>query len=235
MISLKRVFDFFFSLILLFCLSPVVLLALLAVFLFDFHSPIYLSSRVGMFGKTFPFLKIRSMIPLADQQGSSSTSSNDVRLTFPGRFIRAFKFDEIPQFVNVLFGQMSVVGPRPQVPSAVETYTNHEVQLLSVKPGITDFASIVFSDESDILSPFNDADKAYDDYIRAPKTDLALFYIKHSSFILDVKIILLTLLSIFNRPLALLYVSRILRSLGAPPKLVTLSLRRSPLLPTSHQ
>ena len=205
------------------------LFCLFSCLVYDFSNPIYVSTRIGLSGKPFRLYKIRSMIPRADRSGVTSTSSDDNRLTPPGRFIRLLKIDEFPQFINVFLGDMSIVGPRPQVPVAVDSYTDNELMLLSVKPGITDFSSIVFSDESEILSGHSDPDWAYDIYIRKPKARLARFYIAHSSFALDLKIVFATFLSLFSRSSALRIVSSTLGSLNAPRDLVDLSLRRSPL------
>ena len=232
MFYLKRVFDFSFSVFVVLLVFPIVLLACLSVYFYDLCNPIYASTRVGISGKPFKLYKIRSMIPRADRSGVTSTASDDNRLTKPGRFIRSLKIDELPQFLNVLLGDMSIVGPRPQVPVAVDMYSDNELMLLSVKPGITDFSSIVFSDESDILSGYDDPDLAYDIYIRKPKARLAQVYINHSSLALDLKIVFATFLSLFSRASALRVVAKILVSLDAPRDLVDLSLRRTPLLPS---
>ena len=116
--------------------------------------------------RNFKLLKIRSMISNADKSGVSSTSSNDSRITSIGKIIRKFKMDEILQLINVIRGEMSLVGPRPQILSEVKMYSDFEKNLLSIKPGITDFSSIIFSDEGDILKNSSDPNKDYNKLIR---------------------------------------------------------------------
>jgi lipopolysaccharide/colanic/teichoic acid biosynthesis glycosyltransferase len=160
-----------------------------------------------------------------------STSAGDSRITPVGHFIRRYKLDEVTQLWNVLLGDMSLVGPRPNVERETRLYTDVEQQLLSVQPGITDYASIVFSDEGDILQGQPDPDLAYNQLIRPWKSRLGLFYIEDRSLILDLKLIVLTIVAIVSRPNALLAVSRELEARGAPPELVQIALRRDRLIP----
>ena len=148
---LKRLFDFFTSIVLLLAFSPILLIFSFLIWKQDYHTPFYIAPRVGKNGKIFKMIKFRSMIINADQSGVDSTSSNDSRITKLGKFIRKFKIDELPNFINIFKGDMSFVGPRPNVKRETDLYTNKEKLLLSVRPGITDLASIVFSDEGDIL------------------------------------------------------------------------------------
>ena len=173
----KRLIDFSISLLLLLIFSPLLFLLSFLVYLQDFRHPLYMPSRVGFRGRNFTMFKMRSMVFNADSTGVDSTSSTDSRITPLGSFIRRFKIDELTQLINVLLGTMSLVGPRPNVQTEVDLYTKVELSLLSVKPGITDISSIVFSDEGDILSEFDDPDLAYNQYIRPYKSSLGLFYI----------------------------------------------------------
>ncbi len=171
------------------------------------------------------------MIIKADQTGVDSTSSDDKRITPLGHFIRKYKLDELTQLWNVLIGDMSLVGPRPNVQRETDLYTSEERKLLSVKPGITDFASIVFSDEGEILKGYSDPDIAYNQLIRPGKGYLGLFYISNQSLMLDIKICFCTLLLIISKPSALRKVLNILSQLQAEQYLLDLASRIYPLKP----
>ncbi|MGE0160037.1 MAG: sugar transferase [Gemmatimonadales bacterium] len=212
--------------------SPIVLPVLILVWAQDWHSPFYVAPRVGKGGRLFAMVKLRSMIVNADRSRVDSTASNDRRITPVGHFIRRFKLDELGQFWNVLVGEMSVVGPRPNVKREVDLYTPVERRLIEVKPGITDFASIVFSDEGHILEGFADPDLAYNQLIRPGKSRLGLFYVDRSSLVLDLELCWWTAVAIFSRPAALRGICRLLARAGAPPDLVELASRRSELVPT---
>lgn len=196
---IKRIFDFVTALVGLIFLSPVLILIILAIWLQDFKSPFYISERVGKNEKTFKIIKLRSMIVGADKKGVDSTSANDSRITAVGKIVRKYKLDELSQLFNVIKGDMSLVGPRPNVKRETDIYTVEEKKLLTIKPGITDFASIVFADEGEILENKSDPDIAYNQLIRPGKSRLGLFYIEHQSLILDLKIILLTIVAILSR------------------------------------
>ena len=178
--------------------------------------------------KTFLMLKFRSMIEGADRSGVSSTSSSDNRITKIGHYIRRYKLDETVQLWNVLRGDMSLVGPRPNVLSETSLYTREEQRLLDVKPGITDFASIVFADEGEILEGFDDPDEMYRVLIRPGKSQLGLFYVEKNTLLLDI-LILATVLSVFSRNTALFAISKLLKFYGANDELVKLSSRKFPL------
>jgi lipopolysaccharide/colanic/teichoic acid biosynthesis glycosyltransferase len=176
-------------------------------------------------------VKLRSMIIGADSSGVDSTSHGDLRITAVGSFIRRYKLDEVTQLVNVLRGDMSLVGPRPNVRRETDLYTDVECGLLSVKPGITDFASIVFADEGEVLDGHDDPDIAYNQLIRPGKSRLGLFYIEHRSIWVDLRICLLTGVGIVSRERALLGVSELLAELGANRELVALATRHHELQP----
>ena len=227
---MKRFTDLIISFLGLVLLSPVILPILIIVWLQDFHNPFYVASRVGKNEKIFKMIKLRSMKINADKSGVDSTSSNDSRITTVGKFIRKFKLDEISQLINVFIGDMSLVGPRPNVKRETDLYTLEEKHLLSVKPGITDFSSIVFSDEGDILKDSDDPDLDYNQLIRPWKSRMGIFYIKNKSLGLDLSLIFLTIISIFSRDLALKKINKILVRLNADKNLINIAKRNSKLI-----
>ena len=194
---MKRLFDIGFSLIGLILTFPIFLL--LGIWIkTDSSGPIfYRGARVGKFGKSFKIFKFRTMVMNADKIGGASTANDDPRLTKVGKFIRKLKFDELPQFFNVLLGDMSFVGPRPEVQHYVDMYTEEEKEILNVRPGITDWASIYNPDEGAILEGSPDPEKTYMEKIRPTKLRLQLKYAKEHSFWIDMKIIITTLRVIF--------------------------------------
>jgi lipopolysaccharide/colanic/teichoic acid biosynthesis glycosyltransferase len=216
----KRFFDVTISAIILIVFSPILVIAMLAVFFEDLKNPIYTAKRVGKNTKLFSMYKIRSMRVGADKNGVESTSSNDVRITKIGAYIRKFKIDELSQFVNVLVGDMSIVGPRPNTINEVEKYSDEEQRLLSMKPGITDIASIVFSNEGDILRLSSNPDKDYERLIRPWKSELALTYVNHNNVILDIIIMLGTAIAIFDRSRALRIMAKQLSKLQCRKELI---------------
>ena len=191
----------------------------------DGGSPLYIASRVGRGGELFRMLKLRSMRIDSDKTGVTTTTASDDRVTPIGNVVRRFKLDELMQFANVLKGEMSVVGPRPQVQSAVDDYTPAERGLLDARPGITDFSSIVFADEGDILAGSDDPDGDYDRIIRPWKSRLGLFYNQRRSLPTDLRLIALTALALVSRPRALQGVSALLDRLGADLELVEVARR----------
>lgn len=229
---MKGIVDFVVALVVLILLAPLLLIVAVAVYAYDRHSPLYGAKRVGKDGRPFVMIKFRSMVVDADKSGVTSTATDDSRITPIGQLIRRFKLDELTQFYNVLVGDMSLVGPRPNVASGTDLYTAEERHLLSMKPGVTDFASIVFADEGEILAGHADADFAYDQLIRPWKSRLGLFYIQKSSLLLDLKLVLLTAVNIVSRNVALRHISATLQGLGAPEELIRVSTRTAPLTPT---
>jgi len=227
----KRLMDITVAAAGLLILSPILITVSFIVFLQDFHNPLYIAPRVGKQRKMFKMVKLRSMIVAADKSGVDSTSTSDNRITWIGRFIRKIKLDEITQLWNVLIGDMSLVGPRPNVERDVAIYTEEELHLLDVRPGITDFSSIVFSDEGDILEGSEDPDLDYNQLIRPWKSRLGILYIIHQSMLLDIKLILLTVTSIISRQKALNGINRILSKLSPGEKLIEIVKRESGLVP----
>ena len=226
----KRMIDIIFSLIILITLSPILIIILIAVWVGDKKSPFYLAKRVGKENLDFTMIKIRSMSINAEKSGVNSTSTDDERITRIGHFIRRFKLDEIFQFLNVIQGNMSIVGPRPNTRKwGVDLYTSEEMKLLSVNPGITDFSSIVFSDEGKILENKEDPDLAYNQLIRPWKSRLGLIYIKQQSILLDIEIIIYTLVALISKRIALNWVSKKLENFGVDQDLVNISKRETEL------
>jgi lipopolysaccharide/colanic/teichoic acid biosynthesis glycosyltransferase len=228
----KRLTDIIFSSIGLLITSPILLPVMFLVWKQDRHSPFYVAERVGKDLKPFRMVKLRSMMKNADASGVDSTSANDMRITPIGQFIRKFKLDELTQLWNVLIGDMSLVGPRPNVKREVDLYTDEELRLLSIKPGITDFSSIVFSDEGEILSDKKDPDLAYNQLIRPGKSRLGLFYVQNSTLRTDLVLLVLTVIAVFSRSRALIFNANYLQSINAPADLVKIALRQDPLIPT---
>jgi len=228
---MKRLFDIFISLLGLVILSPVLLTFMYLVYRQDKHSPFYVAPRVGKNGVMFKMLKLRSMSVNADKSGVDSTSVDDIRITPIGHEIRRYKLDEFTQLWNVLIGDMSLVGPRPNVLSDTNLYTDIEKGLLTVRPGITDFSSIVFSDEGDILEGMKDPDLAYNQLIRPWKSRLGLSYIKNQSLFLDFQLILYTVIAIISKQRALAWVAVKLNNLNVDTDTVKISKREVSLYP----
>lgn len=229
---MKRIFDLVVAGLGLIIASPVLIIVITLIWFYDRGSPFYIASRVGRDGQAFRMYKLRSMIVNADRAGVTSTGANDRRITPVGHFVRRYKLDELIQLWNVIRGDLSLVGPRPNVPSGVALYTDLERRLLTVRPGVTDMASIVFSDEGDILKEYADADAAYESLIRPWKNELALLYIERQSLLLDIRLIWLTAIAIISREAALGGVQQILTEIGARPMLIDVAARREPLRPS---
>jgi len=206
---MKLIYTRFLALIVTIIFSPAICFFALIIYLYDRHKPFYTASRVGKDGKLFSMIKLRSMVIDAHKYKIDSTAADDPRITPVGRIIRKFKLDELTQVVNVLKGDINFVGPRPQVLSEVNRYTPEEKKTLSVKPGITDISSIVFADEGDILSGSENPDLLYAQIERPWKSRLALLYIEHASFWLDLKIMFFTFTNIFARKWTLRQLSKI--------------------------
>ncbi len=226
----KRLFDFSLTLFIFIPLLLIIFPFIIMVFLSDFSSPFYLAKRVGKKKKNFFLIKIRSMIKNADKSSVISTKKDDVRITKIGLIIRKFKLDEIPQIFNILLGQMSFVGPRPNtLRYGVELYTEKEMSQLLIRPGVTDMASIVFSDEASILYKQDNPDQVYNEKIRPWKSRLGILYYENYSFKLDIILIILTFINIFNRKFALRFLNKILIKLTDDKELISICKRNKPL------
>jgi lipopolysaccharide/colanic/teichoic acid biosynthesis glycosyltransferase len=185
----KRCFDFVFSLIALIVLSPILIVVALII---KFGSPgpiFYRGLRIGLNGRPFHICKFRTMVINAEKLGGSATAEDDPRITPIGKFLRRHKLDELPQFFNVFFGDMSLVGARPEVAKYVEMYTDEERVILDQRPGITDWASIWNSNEAAVLEGSKDPEKTYEELIRPTKLALQLFYARNHSLSIDIKIL----------------------------------------------
>ena len=228
----KRVFDVVAAALGLLVASPLFFGAALAIWLQDFRSPFYLGVRTGRGGRPFRMVKFRSMVVRADRTGVDSTAGDDPRLTAVGKLVRRLKLDELPQLWNVLLGEMSLVGPRPNVPRETELYTSQERRLLEVAPGVTDLASIVFADEGEILRGSEDPDLRYHQLIRPWKSRLALLGVEGgSSLAFDLRVLWLTALAAVDRPAALRGCAALVRRLGGGETLACVAERTAPLVP----
>ena len=195
----KRVLDTILVLAGLIVTAPLFLFIALAIKL-DSPGPIFYSgSRIGKDGKPFPMYKFRSMVSDADAVGGASTAGDDPRLTRVGKLLKKFQLDELPQFLNILKGEMSLVGPRPEVPFYVDMMTEEERRvILSVRPGMTDWASLWNFHEGEILRGSPDPEKTYQEKIRPEKIRLQMKYVKERNFLIDLKIILQTIRQVFQ-------------------------------------
>jgi lipopolysaccharide/colanic/teichoic acid biosynthesis glycosyltransferase len=194
----KRFTDLAIALFLLLVLSPVILGMVLLIWWHDRGAVFYRATRIGRGGALFTMFKFRTMVLNADKIGASSTADDDPRITPIGRFLRRYKLDELPQLFNVVNGTMSLVGPRPQVKWAVDLYTEEERAVLQVPPGITDYASLFFPNEGEILKGSTDPDRDYMAKIHPIKMQLSLRYVRERSFGIDLKILLLTVLTVLG-------------------------------------
>ena len=194
---LKRIFDITLSLFGLIILLPFMLI--IAIFIkFDSKGSIFFKQiRITKGGREFKILKYRTMRAGSDKY-SQITVGKDERITKIGSFLRKYKLDEIPQLINVLIGDMSLVGPRPEVPKYVALYTDEQKEILKVRAGITDYASIEFSNENDLLALEKDSEKAYIEKIMPKKIELNKKYLSEISMLTDIRIILLTIKKILK-------------------------------------
>lgn len=193
---MKRIFDIVFSLAGIIILSPLLVVIAVAVVLNSSGGAFYRQKRVGKNGQEFLLWKFRTMRTGSDKQGLLTVGSRDSRVTTTGYFLRKYKLDELPQLFNVLSGDMSLVGPRPEVKKYVNLYTEEQRKVLSVRPGITDYASIEFSNENDILAASDEPERMYIEKIMPEKLNLNLKYIQKMGLFTDIQIILRTLLKI---------------------------------------
>ena len=193
----KRLFDIISSGIGLLCLAPVFVVMAIWIKL-DSRGPVfYRQTRVGRYGHDFRIFKFRSMRVGSDKGRQITVGERDPRITRSGYFIRRYKIDELPQLINVFLGDMAIVGPRPEVRKYVDLYSEEQRKVFQVRPGITDLASIKYRNENELLSQVDDPDTYYIDVIMPDKLAINLEYIRHQSFMGDIKIIFNTLFKIF--------------------------------------
>ena len=194
----KRCFDIFFSLLGILFLLLLFLFVAIAIKCSSKGHVLFKQERVGKNGKTFKIWKFRSMVVDAEAKGRQITTDGDSRITKVGKFIRKTKIDELPQLFNVLSGKMSFVGPRPEVPRYVELYTEEQRKVLTVKPGITDLASIEYRNENDLLKEAEDPDRKYIEEIMPAKLELNLKYIEKAGFFYDIGLIFKTVFKVIK-------------------------------------
>ncbi|MGQ9698440.1 MAG: sugar transferase [Armatimonadota bacterium] len=194
----KRGFDLVVSVLGLAVLWPLLLIIAIAVKL-DSPGPVfYRGVRTGRGGIPFRIYKFRTMVNNAESLGGGSTAKNDPRVTRIGRLLRKYKLDELPQLINVVRGDMSLVGPRPELPTYTSRYTSEEKAILSVRPGITDFSSIEYIDLAEVLGD-DGADTVYEERVLPTKNQLRLKYVAERSFWLDLRLIALTIVRLWRR------------------------------------
>lgn len=183
-------------------LAPLLLVIALVVKCSSRGAVFYHQQRVGKDGKTFSIWKFRSMIAGADNHGPSITASGDWRITFVGRFLRRWKLDELPQLWNVVKGDMSLVGPRPELPVYVRAYTDEQKEVLSIRPGITDPATLKYRNEAELLAAVSERERFYREVVLPSKLRLNLYYREHISLRFDLALILMTLRLMPRPPMA---------------------------------
>ena len=194
----KRAMDIVLSACALAILWPLLLLIALAIWIDDPGPVFYRQVRVGRNGKTFRIFKFRSMVMDADKKGLAITVGRDSRITRVGAVLRKTKLDELAQLLNVLWGQMSFVGPRPEVPKYVELYTPYQRQVLLVRPGITDYASIAYRNENDLLAGAPNPETMYIEQIMPDKIELNMKYLREISPLADIRLILKTIVAVIK-------------------------------------
>ena len=193
---IKRFFDISLSFIGLLVLAPFFLVLELLI-LFDDGFPVfYLQKRVGKDGKDFDLFKFRTMVKNADKKGLLTVGGRDKRITRSGFFLRKYKIDELPQLINVLKGDMSLVGPRPEVRKYVNMYTAEQKKVLSVRPGITDPASVEYRNENELLAASKDPERTYINEVMPAKLRISLKYIEEKTFFSDIGIIFRTIFKV---------------------------------------
>lgn len=196
MTAVKRFLDFSCSLLALIVLAPLWLLIALAIVLESRGGVLYRQSRVGRNGRDFTLYKFRTMRTGSDKKGLLTVGDRDSRVTKVGYFLRKYKLDEFPQLINIIKGDMSIVGPRPEVRKYVDLYTPEQRQVLTVRPGLTDYASIRYVHESEILAHSDNPEQTYIDEVMPAKLALNLEYIQHQSLKEDFKLIFQTFAAI---------------------------------------
>ena len=189
---MKRLFDIVLSSIMLIMLSPFLVLIAFSIAIGSRGGVLFHQTRVGMNGREFNLLKFRSMRPGSEEKGQITVGERDPRITPIGRSLRRYKLDELPQLINVLKGEMSIVGPRPEVPKYVSIYTEEQRGVLTVRPGLTSLASIAYINENEILGRSRDPERTYREEVLPAKLALDLEYVRRRSLLLDLKIIFRT-------------------------------------------
>lgn len=195
---IKRVFDILFSLFFLLLLFPLMLGMALAILLDSRGGVFFRQTRVGINGRLFGLWKFRTMRPDSEVKGQLTVGNNDSRITRVGAIFRKYKIDELPQLFNILTGDMSVVGPRPEVPKYVGMYNEMQKKVLSIKPGLTDYASLEYFKENELLAQSANPEDTYIREIMPAKLSLNLKYMQEMSLVTDLRIIVRTIQAIFS-------------------------------------
>lgn len=196
---LKRMFDAILSSFGILVLSPLLICVPVLIMIDSSGSPVFRQERVGRNGKRFKILKFRTMVRDAEKMGIQITVADDDRITCTGKFLRKSKIDELPQLFNVLIGDMSFVGPRPEVPRYADLYNKNQRNILKIRPGITDLASIEYRNENEILHLTDNPEETYIEKIMPAKIDLNLHYMEELSVFFDIKLIFMTLYEVVRR------------------------------------
>lgn len=190
---IKRIFDIFFSFVGIIILLPLFLIISSLILFSSKGGVLYKQTRVGRKNRDFTLLKFRTMFTNSDKKGLLTVGLSDKRVTKVGKYLRKYKLDELPQLLNILKGEMSFVGPRPEVRKYVNLYNHEQIKVLDVKPGLTDYASIEYMDESDLLAQSNNPEQTYIQAIMPAKLKLNFKYIENISLMTDISILLKTL------------------------------------------
>ena len=193
---MTRIFDILFATLGLVILSPLLILVYVAIVLESRGGGFYRQERTGRYGKPFRLIKFRSMYVNADKHGLITVGGHDNRITRVGYYIRKYKIDDLPQLINVVKGDMSIVGPRPEVKKYTDLYTEEQRKILDIRPGITDYASIKYVDENEILGTSDNPERTYIEHIMPDKIKLNMIYISQNGIKEYFKIIFLTLTNI---------------------------------------
>jgi lipopolysaccharide/colanic/teichoic acid biosynthesis glycosyltransferase len=194
----KRLFDIIFSMVFLIVLGPLLLALSVWIALDSPGGVLFTQIRVGQFGKNFRLFKFRTMRPHSEAAGQLTVGATDSRITRCGRLLRKYKLDELPQLINILTGDMSVVGPRPEVPKYVALYNAEQRRVLDVRPGLTDFASLEYFRENELLARSDDPEGTYIREVMPAKLDLNIRYITQQGMLTDLRIIWRTVQAIFR-------------------------------------
>lgn len=195
---IKRIFDIIFSFITLIICLPLFLIIAISIYVDSGLPVFYKQLRVGRYKKEFCLWKFRTMINNASKSGLLTIGTDDVRITSVGKILRNFKLDELPQLLNILLGEMSIVGPRPETPNFVALYNEEQLNVLNIRPGLTDYASLEYINENEILKKYSDPEKAYVNIVMPAKLKLNMQYLNQKSLLVDLKIIFKTLLKILG-------------------------------------
>lgn len=194
--TLKRLIDIILSIIGILLFLPIFIIISIVIKLTSAGRVFYFGKRIGLNGRPFKIIKFRTMFDNSDK-GPDTTSRNDYRITFVGRFLRKHKLDELPQLFNILFGDMSFVGPRPELKKYTDLYKDDEKLILTVKPGLTDISSIYFLNLNELIDDKN-PDQSFEEKILPKKNLLRVEYVKKQSLLLDLKLILKTMMKLFG-------------------------------------